>query len=308
MYMPLVSVIMPSYNTPKEYLREAIMSIITQSYSNFELLIIDDGSKEPIKKCIEGINDERIRILENCNNQGLTYSLNRGLTEARGKYFFRMDADDISIENRIEKQVRFLENNPDVDVVATFAKTFGAAENHFSSKINDAEIKAELLWKNPIVHPTVALRGKSIRRDKILYSYQQVSEDFELWSRLAFEYEYRFAVLPEELLRYRLHDAQITVTRQERLKQSEKDILDKSFQLLGVEFEQDEIEAYCMLKHNQKMLDVELNKAIALMKKVLSCNVECVQTRCLRRVYIGALLKYGMRYKKIKPLYKAITL
>ena len=101
----LVSVVMPNYNTEEEYLRSAIESILNQTYSNFEFIIIDDGSTNDSVSIIESYDDERIVLIKNTENQGVTRSLNIALDHCKGDYIARMDSDDVSFPNRFEKQV-----------------------------------------------------------------------------------------------------------------------------------------------------------------------------------------------------------
>ena len=112
--MVKISVIMPVYNTEKEYLTEAIESILNQTFQDFEFLIIDDGSTEPhVKETILSYNDNRIKYFYK-ENSGVADTLNFGLSKANGQYIARMDADDISLPERFEKQVSFLDCNPDI--------------------------------------------------------------------------------------------------------------------------------------------------------------------------------------------------
>ena len=229
---PFVSIIMPSYNTPLLYLREAVQSVLSQTYTNFELLIIDDGSDLSVENRISDIIDKRIRIISNSVNRGLSYSINNGIEQSTGKYIFRMDSDDRCFKTRLQSQIAFFERNPSVDVVSSFARCFGGKNNLYRSSISDKKIKAELLWDNPIIHPTVAIRASTVKDKNIRYNLDAVSEDFELWSRMAFLHNCNFAVIPEELLAYRVHSEQITITKQKQLQESEKLILKKTMILL----------------------------------------------------------------------------
>jgi len=114
--MPEVSILMGVYNE-QEYLAESISSILNQTSENFELIIIDDASKDNFSEIVQQFDDERIRLLENKTNLGLTKSLNRGLDLAAGKYIARQDADDISEPDRLERQVAFLEDNEEIALV-----------------------------------------------------------------------------------------------------------------------------------------------------------------------------------------------
>ena len=120
-----ISDVMPVFNTPVSYLKEAVDSILTQTVKDFEFIIINDGSTYSCKEYLESLSDPRIRIIHNEKNLGITKSLNIGLREARGKYIARMDDDDISIPIRFEKQFAFMESNPDIILCGSKKVTIG---------------------------------------------------------------------------------------------------------------------------------------------------------------------------------------
>ena len=120
-----ISVVMPVFNTPVSFLREAVDSIINQTFKDFEFIIIDDGCTGSCSEYLESLSDPRIRIIHNERNLGITKSLNIGLREARGKYIARMDDDDISIPIRFEKQFAFMESNPDIILCGSKKVTIG---------------------------------------------------------------------------------------------------------------------------------------------------------------------------------------
>ena len=120
---PKVTVLMPVYNGEK-YLKEAITSILLQTFDDFEFLIINDGSSDASVDIIQSFRDPRIRLVHNDTNIGLIATLNKGLKLAHGKYVARMDQDDISLPRRLEKQTYFMDNNPDVGVCGTWIKLF----------------------------------------------------------------------------------------------------------------------------------------------------------------------------------------
>lgn len=119
-----VTVLMSVYNTPLKQLKEAIESILNQTYKNFEFLIIDDGSKRECVDFIKSYKDKRINLVQNKINLGLERSLNRGLDIAKGKYIVRMDTDDIAYKERIYKQLEFIEKNPQYSIVGSRAEYF----------------------------------------------------------------------------------------------------------------------------------------------------------------------------------------
>ena len=205
---PLVSVVMSVYNGER-YVAFAIESILRQTFSDFELLIIDDGSTDESVALIQGFRDSRIRLVRNGKNLGLVASLNRGLEIARGAYVARMDADDISMPERLQRQVDFMEANPEVDICGSWLEAFdGRVKSTWFSPLNDQEIKANLIFESVVYHPTVIMRHTvfsdlAARYDED-YPYAQ---DYELWCRLS--RSCRFANIGEVLLRYRLHEHSI---------------------------------------------------------------------------------------------------
>lgn len=202
--VPLVSVLLPVYNGAS-YLEEAIQSILSQTYSNFECIIINDGSTDESSSIIEKIRDPRIRVY-NQANQGLAATLNRAIELAKGEYLARQDQDDISLAARFEKQIAFLESHPDYGMVGTWASIWEGNKETERKHMHPTEtliLKFELLFNNPFVHSSMMIR-KSVFEKVGLYSTdksRQPPEDYELWSRIA--REYNIANIPELLHIYR---------------------------------------------------------------------------------------------------------
>lgn len=206
---PSVTVLMPVYNG-ETYLREAIESILNQTFSDFEFLIIDDGSTDSSVRIIRSYDDARIRLIRNDENIGLTPTLNRGLDLAKREYIARMDADDIAMPRRLERQVAFMERNRDICVCGTWVEKFGEGIKTaiWKSPSSPEMLKVSLSFSNSIAHPSVILRGEYVSKNKIRYSEDyRYAQDWELWQRLsAFT---KLANLPETLLRYRIHSQSI---------------------------------------------------------------------------------------------------
>ena len=286
----LVSVIMPSYNTPSDFLHEAVKSVLNQTYQNFELLIIDDGSATPVEETIGDIDDARIRVIKNDGNKGLPYTLNHGIDSAKGKYIFRMDSDDICTDNRIERQVEFMEKNPDTDVSASYARTFG--EREVLCRLTDGQIKAGLLWKNELVHPTIVMRAETVKQNKIYYKQGAASEDYELWSRMAFENKCRFVVIPEILLRYRIHGKQVTKTNSQNLKRNEIDIIRRSLRTLKIDISEKQLLLYNKMRASEEMTKKEFFETISILGKILSQLPADMDRVYLKKVYRKQVVKY----------------
>jgi glycosyltransferase involved in cell wall biosynthesis len=202
--LPLVSVIFPVYNGAP-FLREAIESILNQTYKNFELIIINDGSKDDSVVIIEQFRDPRVRFFSQAN-QGLAATLNRAIGLAQGEYIARQDQDDISMPQRFEKQVAFLQTHPGHGMVGTWAEVW--AGNKKTSRMHQhptesCALRFALLFDNQFVHSSMMIRRKVFDRVG-LYSTdksRQPPEDYELWSRVVREFE--VANIPDPLVVYR---------------------------------------------------------------------------------------------------------
>jgi len=199
----LVSVVLPVYNGEK-YLTEAINSILCQTYSYFELVVIIDGSKDNSLAVAESFQDARIKIFVNEVNLGLVGALNRGLDNCNGEFIARMDQDDISLPDRLSKQVYFLERNADIDIVGSMARSFGFENSIRETPRTDQEIKIQLYFQNPFCHPSVLMRASIFENKDKRYSpdFKDI-EDWALWHDLSL-HGHKMANIPEVLLKYRI--------------------------------------------------------------------------------------------------------
>lgn len=199
---PLVSVIMPVFNA-EAYIGEAIQSILNQSLSNIELVIIDDKSTDNSIAVIESFNDMRIRLVKLKENHGISNALNEGISHARSSYIARMDADDIANRNRLFLQYNFLSKNREVGVVGSWIKCFGNKNYTHDYPTEDNSIKMNMFFQNPIAHPSVMFRKEIVLSVGGYNSLYDSVEDWELWSRLIKTTKFRN--LPEYLIHYRIH-------------------------------------------------------------------------------------------------------
>ena len=205
---PFVSVVLPAYNA-ETTISESIQSIIDQTYKSWELIVINDGSIDNTKSKILSFKDSRIKYIENDGNKGLIYTLNRGIDLAMGKYIARMDADDICMPERFEKQVAFMEENPKVIVCGTYMKKFGMEKGICTYKLKDSDIKNSYLSHTCFGHPSVMINRKLLNQSGKRYdSNFKNAEDAKLWLDLMPFGE--FANLPEPLLMYRISVSQCT--------------------------------------------------------------------------------------------------
>jgi glycosyltransferase involved in cell wall biosynthesis len=217
--MPRVSVIMSVYNGER-YLREAVESILGQTFTNFEFIIIDDGSIDQTAMILQTIDDERIRVFRNQKNIGLASSLNRGLGLARGEYVARMDADDISLPERFEKQVEFLDNHPMACVVSGGYISVDESGNEtmvVTFPTDNATLQARLLQHCCICHGSAMMRKECLETIGGYRPAFRVAEDHDLFLRLAEKFE--VANLAEPLYKYRVITSSISVHRKYELDQ-----------------------------------------------------------------------------------------
>ncbi len=208
-----ISVVMPTYNTPTGILREAVESILSQTYEDFEFIIIDDGSTDDSVDYLNSLKDKRIRLIRNPENLGITKSLNIGFEAARGKYIARMDGDDIALPNRLKKQYRFMERHPDVIVCGTGSKNFGADSRLI--RVNKTNVDMETyristLFRNPgPTHPTAFFNHALLLKYGLKYDESLTyAQDYGLWVEIG--QLGRICILKDTLLLRRVHENQIS--------------------------------------------------------------------------------------------------
>jgi glycosyltransferase involved in cell wall biosynthesis len=205
---PDVSILLPVYNS-QHFVKKAIDSLLKQTFTDFELLAINDGSTDGSEKVIQSFKDNRIIYLKNKTSKGLIFTLNKGVKFANGKYIARMDGDDISLPDRLQKQVNWLERFPATDLVACQVRFIDENDNvsgHWKEDLETVtyrEIQRKMVWENCIAHSSVMIRS-GIVKEYLFSEKQQYTEDYDLWLRLLAD-GIRIEKIPEELLLYRVH-------------------------------------------------------------------------------------------------------
>lgn len=200
---PAISVLIPAYNAAAT-IGVAIQSILNQSFGDFELLVCNDGSSDGTAACLEAINDKRLKLINHAFNRGVAASRNTLLKAAQGRYVAWLDADDIALPGRLEKQYAYLEENPNVDMLFGWIKVRNAAVRQVRFPADDALLAVWLLFRNPYAQSTLMARNffaaESVWYDETIdYSSWQTSEDYNLYQRLS---DKCFHMLPELLCSY----------------------------------------------------------------------------------------------------------
>lgn len=214
---PKVSVLMPAYNSEK-YIAEAIESILNQTFTDFEFIIISDGSTDNTAKIVKDYakRDKRIRFVNNSKNKGIVGVLNEGLDLCVGEYVARMDSDDISLPERLEIQVKYLDENPECGLVSGWYQKFGDSDR-ICHLPKDVKIY-DLIESCCVCHPLVMLRKSVIDKYNFRYNNDyKCAEDYELWSRMI--NVTRICNVQKILLKYRWHDGNISVKNNNIQKQ-----------------------------------------------------------------------------------------
>ncbi len=183
---PLVTVLLPVYNRPSVI--NTINSVLNQTYSNFELLIVDNASTDETQEVINGIDDKRIRLVVNEENKGQTYSINRGLKLAKGKYIARIDADDLMLPTRLEKQVQFLERNPEYGLCGCWVQYITDDDRKaiiVKTCTSDVALRTMQRIACGVYHPAAMMRKSTLSDNNIMYdSDLKMAEDYDMWRKI----------------------------------------------------------------------------------------------------------------------------
>lgn len=197
----------------ERYVAQAVESILAQSFTDFEFLVMDDGSTDETGPILDRFTDPRLRVIRSEKNQGIAYQVNRGMSEARGKYIARMDGDDVALPDRLRLQVEFLEANPSVMICGGQVIRFSAEgrEVLWDFPIESEKLLACLFFRGCFCNPATMFRTALVQELDFRYSDGwQLAEDYYFWYRVLKQFP--GANLPQPILRYRVSKSQITQT------------------------------------------------------------------------------------------------
>lgn len=230
--VPQVTILMPTYNGAF-FLKEAIDSVLQQTFKDFELLIINDCSPDNTDEIVNSYNDPRIRYVKNEKNLGISGSSNYGISIAKGKYIARQDHDDLSHPERLEKQVNYMETHPEVGICGTGYHIFGRHNRVVIHPQSDGLIKSSLLFKCTIAHQTSIIRKSLFTEHNLRYDETFVSSnDRKLWIDAA-PYT-QFHNIPKVLLEYRMHKGMTSKTKRDIVLQEGRRLRDLLYQILQI--------------------------------------------------------------------------
>lgn len=271
--LPRVSVLMPVYNAGI-YLSEAIESILNQSFQDFEFLIINDGSTDNSENTILSYQDKRIRYIRNDQNIKLIATLNKGIDLCRGDYIVRMDADDISLPQRIEKQVAYLDAHPEIGLCGSWFENFG---EHVPTQIvkylpDDTSIRIRHLYQTHIAHPTAVLRSSVLKLNQLSFDKVFIhGEDYHFWTIVsAF---CKMGNLQEVLVRKRDHPANISNAYASTMNATCNKVKIAQFGNMGVQLSIEDVELYSRFANPQwDFTAAEMQHMLDLLESIESAN------------------------------------
>ncbi len=257
---PKVSVLMSVYNTPEAYLKEAIESILNQSFQDFEFLILDDGSKANVAAVVKSYTDKRIRYVYH-QNEGVSRTRNWGLDLAKGEYIACMDSDDISLPERFAEQLAYFKANPDVSLVGSWFEAF--PQNHVIKPTEQTDYLG-LLRQNNFGHSTVMWRKADFEKYGLRYNPDFSSAvDYELWSRAV--RHVKMCNIQKVLVKWRMHEWQITQTQNKKQTENAKRVQKTMLDFLSTDKEM--VKNICeLIKQNQKCWLPRLQVVLPLIK------------------------------------------
>lgn len=242
MRAPRVSVVMTTYNAGR-YVRDTIDSILSQTFTDFEFIIIDDCSNDDTVLIIESYRDPRIRLIRNLENKGISATRNIGIDAARGDYLAALDHDDLSLPERLARQVAFLDSHPRAVLVGTAAKLLenGRIRNYYTPVTEPHLLRWTLFTRCPLIHSSICVRVKTLREYGLQYRQEyHYAEDFDLYHRLAEIGD--LACLPERLTIYREHGDNASTRHAETMAQHGRSfMLDVYRKLLGPNVDPNEV-------------------------------------------------------------------
>lgn len=254
-----LTVLMPVYNGGR-FLAETMRSVLSQTYRDFEFLIIDDGSTDQSKEIVRGFNDPRIRLLTNPQRLKLSGALNRGIDESVGTYIARMDADDIALPDRLMRQIEFLDTNPAIGLCGTWIERFGTGRGEVDKYFTTSDqVKVYSLFDCPFAHPTVMFRKELFVRHDLCYDGSfYPTEDYELWARALDCFP--GTNLGEVLLRYRVHADSMTCSDWQEMDSKGAQIAEYQLKKLGLNVSPDELVFHRNIGRGESYVSASINE------------------------------------------------
>ena len=310
--VPRVSVVIPTYNS-ESYIMDTLFSLLEQDFTDTEILIVNEPTtNDRTVACIQLFKDERIRLIQNQTRLGLAESLNVGIRGAKGEYIARADADDVYPSDRFSKQVKFLDEHPEISVCGSWQRHFGKRNYIHQPPETKEEMKASLLFGCEVCHSTVMMRRKDILSLDKLYDPNYLSEDYELWSRAA--QTLNFATIPEVLGEYRWNGENITAKKMNLLDIEAQKIVRRNLeQSLDMQVSNDDLILLSgwnnpFQEENEDQFDLREREKVLLDEiEEINKNKQVFDQSALEKVLDRRRIWAGIKQEDILSMAKAIT-
>jgi glycosyltransferase involved in cell wall biosynthesis len=262
---------MSTYNGAK-FLKESVDSVLSQTFRDFEFIIIDDGSTDESVDILGAIYDPRVIVIKNDTNIGLTKSLNKGIRHSQGYYIIRMDADDVALAHRFQTQYEFMESHSEVGACGSAYKMLHNHQKIIKQPLTHDEIMSKLLFNSAIAHPTAIIRKSVMTENNIFYDEtKEAAQDYDLWSRVGLVSG--LANIEEPLLLYREHQESISKTKKDKQlatsMQVRSRLLDKVSNELTIE---DKSIHEIVAGNDKKMLKKYKKEAMSWLDRLVELN------------------------------------
>lgn len=263
---PRISILMPVYNNG-DYVAEAIESMLGQTFSDFELIVLDDCSTDHSQLVIESFKDKRIVYHRNEKNIGLANNLNVGLDLARGEFIARMDGDDISLPERLQTQLDFLDKHPDIDLCSCGLEKFGKETGTWIRESDPEQVKITMMFYSPVLHASSVWRRTSFEKHGLRYRQEAFpAEDYDLWARAVFHC--KLVNIPDVLYRYRIHGIQVTKT-DDRVEVRDRQIRLEYLKKALPELKENDVKDFVEFFHNKNS---EPQNFVNIYKNIIAAN------------------------------------
>lgn len=269
---PLVSVLMPVYNGV-QYIVAAVDSVLAQTYTHWELIIADDGSTDGTLALLQGYSDPRIRIIQHAANKGLVDTRNELVDAAQGVYIAMLDSDDIALPTRLEEQVQFMEQHPNVALLGSWVQAIDGndvLQAIYRYELQGEELKCHLLINNHFTQSSMMLR-KSLLPAAVYRAQFTVSEDYDLWVRIA--QQHPVGNLQKVLVYYREHGNNISIRKQDEITSCDQAILKEQLSRLLPDIDASSVAAVFALSRNA-VAEQDIAGLLSVLTKVLAANAQ----------------------------------
>ena len=294
MECPTLSIVMPVYNA-SEYIRQAIDSLLQQTFTDFELIVIDDGSTDNSLEIVKSYDDPRIRVLRNECNKGIVFTRNRGLQEMRGRYYAPFDADDIAMPRKYEKQIGFMEKNPAYGLTGTWARHIDSEGKLLKTKWKlDADacfIPSVQLFRAYFIQSAVVFRKEVLEAIGYTPGFE-IGEDYLVYYQIALKFP--CVNLPEYLIHYRIHPGSITQSNPALYRDREFHLYRIIFGTLETDITQREFEILMYIKYRMAVPSVPVLRSVeSFLLQVLEANdrLKVFEKPCLTHVVMNRWAK-----------------